>query len=326
MGLARASRFSESWHIADNEVPSRWWNARVSSYWNNCYGDSIADNARDDDCIDAAWDGGSLICNANESAIFCASCTINSSCLSTPLTDECLDALIAIATCPCVCFSSNPSVPLADPTQHDGLSCKSSSRGNGVCNVECNFLAYDWDDGDCCTPNGIQGPCFDPSSPYRDWSGLPELKSAFNNTPTDHINQFVTKFHSTYWPIAGVATFPWDAASRTPTGGIMINPDHAWGPTAPYYNKFVATHEMGHALGLWHTHHGTTETLGCGDPCYEHQPANETSFSSDYTGDLCSDTMPTPLIRNCSDPATTALSCNNRTWVNTPYACVTHRF
>ncbi len=52
-------------------------------------------------------------------------------------------------------------------------------------------------------------------------------------------------------------------------------------------------HEIGHSLGLWHTHRGSSEVfLGSrcprDDSCYESTP-------SDTTGDFCDDTGPFPI-------------------------------
>jgi hypothetical protein len=62
----------------------------------------------------------------------------------------------------------------------------------------------------------------------------------------------------------------------------------------------VLTHEAGHTLGLWHTHHGVSECPS-GDPCvwdcYEHAGSN-----SDTTGDFASDTPPTPTNNTCNPP------------------------
>jgi hypothetical protein len=80
-------------------------------------------------------------------------------------------------------------------------------------------------------------------------------------------------------------------------------------------------------LGLYHVHRGVEaaelQTASvCSSPCYEHQPELSTDMSSDTTGDLCSDTRPTPLNRNCSDPHESFRDCSGNPFVNTPFTFV----
>lgn len=75
---------------------------------------------------------------------------------------------------------------------------------------------------------------------------------------------------------------------RFPLGGSVIS------ISALRFNSTVVTHELGHNLGLLHTHHGISE-ISCSDYCRETHP----SFS---LGDLVQDTNPTPINFNCHDP------------------------
>lgn len=72
------------------------------------------------------------------------------------------------------------------------------------------------------------------------------------------------------------------------SGGSVISID------ALRYNSTVVIHELGHNLGLLHTHHGISE-VSCSHSCRETLP----SLS---LGDLVQDTNPTPLNFECHDP------------------------
>ncbi len=104
------------------------------------------------------------------------------------------------------------------------------------------------------------------------------MKNAYADSPATQLNVYVVHTTCCY---AGLGTFPWDPASLTNAGGIIID-DGSWDAT-----NEVITHEVGHCIGLWHTHHGVSEVGTCSD-CYEVPPGNNT------TGDFCADTPPTP--------------------------------
>lgn len=91
---------------------------------------------------------------------------------------------------------------------------------------------------------------------------------------------------------AGAGTFPWSSAALSPGGGIWMNSLEV-GP-----RPHLAPHEMGHNLGLWHTHRGVSEVSGCTDPCAEPVVGPE----RDGRGDFASDTPATPDNRLCEGP------------------------
>lgn len=103
----------------------------------------------------------------------------------------------------------------------------------------------------------------------------------------------------------GQATFPWDPDYPTSDGGIYLGSQRILPPDTGWL-----THEVGHNLGLWHTHHGTSEVPGCG-ACAEHPRYT----NRDRVGDLCSDTPATDTNPACADP-TGSDPCNH--WLFAP--------
>ena len=108
---------------------------------------------------------------------------------------------------------------------------------------------------------------------------------------------------------------------RTLAGGTVVKPERFG--RAGYTHTLV--HELGHNLGLWHVHHGVTESSDCADQCYEHHPSLK-------VGDLCDDTNPTPQNTECHNPSSRDLiyykgrygtqdlmTCGKTEYRNTPY-------
>ena len=80
-------------------------------------------------------------------------------------------------------------------------------------------------------------------------------------------------------------------------GGIVLRAQQYGLPGATHN----LIHEVGHILGLWHTHHGVSE-MDCGDPCLEVEASLE-------LGDLCSDTSPTYENKQCREPEVQHFNC-----------------
>ncbi len=122
-----------------------------------------------------------------------------------------------------------------------------------------------------------------------------EMKATYAVSPSTTLNVYVMNLGYAY------GTFAWDPEALTAQGGIVIT-DNFFTVT-----PHTLTHEFGHCLGLWHTHHGVSEVEQCGS-CYEIPES-----LSDVTGDFCADTPPTPVSYYCGPPGGND-PCSSLSW------------
>ena len=118
-------------------------------------------------------------------------------------------------------------------------------------------------------------------------------------SPETRCNVYVTSLNG------GYGTFAWDSNALTALGGIVVGGSVFGGHSS------VMTHEMGHNLGLWHTHHGVSETGLC-SACWEQADG----LNGDTTGDFCSDTPATPVDYDCVSPGDND-PCSGAPWAPT---------
>jgi len=139
------------------------------------------------------------------------------------------------------------------------------------------------------------------NSTYRSFADSEEtaMKNAYADSPATQLNVYVVNIQAGY---LGVGTFPWDPDATGAQGGLIID-DNWFGA-----GQKTLTHEVGHCVGLWHTHHGVSEVVACSD-CYERADG----LNGDTTGDFASDTDPTPVNYNCSGPGGSD-SCSGTSW------------
>jgi uncharacterized repeat protein (TIGR01451 family) len=139
------------------------------------------------------------------------------------------------------------------------------------------------------------------SSQFRnfDLSEEAAMKTTYAQQPHEQHNIYVVNLLTSF---IGRSTFPWDPNSLGVLGGTLLD-DTFFGA-----GQKTLTHELGHALGLWHTHHGVTEVNSC-SVCWERADGTQ----GDTTGDFCSDTPPTPVNFNCAPPGGND-DCSSTPW------------
>lgn len=146
--------------------------------------------------------------------------------------------------------------------------------------------------------------CISAYSPFSSaWqSDIANMKASYAVSPQDTLNIYISCQDSSIWgTLLGIATFPWDPDATTDQGGLWLN-DIAAGA-----GSHTASHEVGHCLGLWHTHHGVSEVNSC-TSCYEYADGTQ----GDLRGDFAADTPPTPTNYDCAAPG--GSDCQGTPW------------
>lgn len=155
---------------------------------------------------------------------------------------------------------------------HIVRSSSGSGFGNGIANEILNDL------NNYYSGTGIQfnlkGSEFIDNDQYYVQLTTSEAYSLFSeNSHTNAIDIYVLG-ESTTWGYAGLA-------QGIPATAFIVHGN--------FYNKSSLPHEMGHCLGLYHTHHGTVYEGGDGNQCSEYVDGTNSSTCGDYIADTPAD-------------------------------------
>ncbi len=160
--------------------------------------------------------------------------------------------------------------------------------------------------------------------PVNGGSEIDAMKTAHNVDPARNLNMYVFEADGFDATLLGAGYFPSDPNATGAPGGFFCDND-AFGA-----GERTATHEIGHNFGVFHPHYGVSDMENnygdhCSVACAEY--AGRSAADGDTTGDLCSDTPPTPRNFACGppqdDPGTPENEaidpCNSIPWGTTDY-------
>ncbi len=134
------------------------------------------------------------------------------------------------------------------------------------------------------------------------------MKECYADDPGQQLNIYIVNMDHVIENVGepayrGLGYGPWCSQALDDWGGVIVDYRFVGGVgVCNNHPCSLLAHEIGHNLGLWHTHRGVTEITDCDSLCREKVGAPVSEL--DVSGDLCSDTPPTPSanFQGCFEP------------------------
>lgn len=150
---------------------------------------------------------------------------------------------------------------------------------------------------------GFLDDAYNPYNIFFDWNGIihyiddtyfynsPSSIMNPNNTQYDHQNGVDIFLFDDYvnHPVSGNGYGMAAGVGEDPTKKLLVTGSFGENNEYPLVRSHVLSHEMGHVLNLWHTHHGTITEIGDPDQCPELVNGSNSQICGDYIIDTPAD-------------------------------------
>jgi hypothetical protein len=181
------------------------------------------------------------------------------------------------------------------------------SKDNGKCDLQCNYKKYNYDNGECCNGQTSYETCVDPKSGNLRWYSYSDYRNTFFRNGLNWYNIGIVTMPNCGW-CGGITELPLSKWSLTNYGGTIVRDiTIGGGDVLSKGDGGMLIHEMGHAFGLGHIYAGVeTQDYNHGPPVCHDDDGDQLCIENPNTnkgwnvGDLCPDTIPTPVLFGCT--------------------------